>query len=298
MILQKIEYLFRWCVFSFAQRFSPIVPDKLFLKIVYRKMMGEELNLNNPRTFNEKLQWLKLYDRKPEYTRMVDKYEAKNYVASIIGVNHIIPTLAVYNSVDEIDFEALPNQFVLKCTHDSGGVVVCKDKLTFDRRNALEKLRDGLKRNFYYQNREWPYKNVKPRIIAEQYKEDSSGGLIDYKLMCFNGCVKCSFVVTNRHQESPIYVDFYDRDWNHLPFSRHYLNSNKEVKRPVNYNKMIQFAEKLSKGIPFVRVDFYEVENKVYFGEMTFYPGSGFEEFKPKEWDAKLGDMIDISLIN
>lgn len=269
--------------------------DEKYLKRKYKACMGKELHLDSPQTFNEKLQWLKLHDRKPEYTTMVDKYAVKKYVADIIGEKYIIPTLGVWNHFDEIDFDKLPNQFVLKCTHDSGGIVICKDKNKLDLKSAKKKIEKCLKRNYYWSSREWPYKDVKPMIIAEKYMEDSKAHeLIDYKFMCFNGVVKCSFTCSERFTESGLKVTFFDKDWNVMPFERHYPASKNPPKKPINYSKMIQFSERLSKEIPFVRVDFYEINGQLYFGELTFYPGGGFEEFTPEEWDYKLGDFIKL----
>lgn len=271
------------------------INDKLFIKCEYKENFNKKLDLNNPKTFNEKLQWLKLYDRKDIYTTMVDKYEVKKYVANIIGDEYIIPTIGIYNNFDEINFEELPNQFVIKCTHDSGGIVICKDKSKLNIDEARKKINRCLNKNYYYIHREWPYKNVKPRIIIENLLEDENNeDLIDYKFMCFKGKVKCSFVCLNRRSKEGLKIDFYDLEWNKMPFERHYHNSNIILEKPKNYNKMIELAEKLSKNIPFVRVDFYDVKGKIYFGELTFYPGSGFEEFTPEEWDKKLGDMLII----
>lgn len=281
-------------LFLLAIKFSKFVPDKLFLQICYKYYLNEDLNLNHPRTFNEKLQWLKLYDRKPEYTKMVDKYGAKEYVANIVGKDYIIPTLAVYNSVEEIDFETLPNQFVLKCTHDSGGVVVCKDKSKLDKQNAIKLLGDGLKKNFYYQNREWPYKNVIPRIIAEQYMVDESGEeLKDYKFFCFDGEPKIVQVDYDRFDNHK--RNLYDLEWNRLPFTLEFPTDwNHEIAKPEALGEMIDVARQLSKGIPHVRVDLYHINGKVYFGELTFYHGSGFEKFTPEEWNYTLGEWIKI----
>lgn len=277
------------------EKLKRYIPDKLFLKILFKRCMDKRLNLANPQTFNEKLQWLKLYDRRQEYTTMVDKYAVKKYIADIIGEKYIIPTLGVWNHFDEINFSKLPKQFVLKCTHDSGGLVICKDKNNLDMKAAKEKLESSLKRNYYWSGREWPYKNVKPRIIAEPYMEDTKvHELIDYKFMCFNGEVKCSFTCSERFSKDGLKVTFFDKDWNVMPFERHYPKSANPPTKPINYDKMLQFAEKLSKGIPFVRVDFYEINGKLYFGELTFYPGSGFEEFTPEEWDYKLGSWINL----
>lgn len=278
------------------------MPDSMYLKLRYRSRIKKRLNLKNPKTFNEKIQWLKLHDRNPEYIKLVDKYAVKEYVASIIGEQYIIPTLGVWDTFGEIDFDTLPNKFVLKCTHDSGGVVICEDKSTFDVDNAREKLEKSLKKNYYKLGREWPYKGVKPCIIAEKYldiNEDECSSNIkditDYKLMCFNGKVRCTFTCTERHESSGLKVTFFDNDWNKMPFERHYPSSDKLIKPPKQFKEMIKLAEKLSEKIPFVRIDFYEHGNKIYFGEMTFYPGSGMEEFTPEEWDYKLGEMIQLT---
>lgn len=269
--------------------------NKFYLKILYRNRLKKNLDLNNPKAFNEKIQWLKLYDRKPEYTKMVDKYEVKEYVKNLIGEQHIIDTLGVYDSFKDINFSELPNKFVLKCTHDSGGVVICKDKNNLDMKDTEKKFKKLLKRNYFYNTREFPYKNVKPRIIVEPFMNDNRNeDLLDYKFMCFNGKVKCSFVCSERRSKQGLAVDFFDNDWKHLPFRRRYRNLNREITKPNNLNKMIEMAEKLSKGITFVRVDFYEINNDIYFGEMTFYPGSGLEEFIPEEWDYKLGEWINL----
>lgn len=273
--------------------------DEKYLKKRFNYVFGYKLDLNNPQTFNEKLQWLKLYDRKPDYIKMVDKYEVKDYISQMIGQEYIVPTIGVWERFDDIKFDELPNQFVLKCTHDSGGLVICKDKNNFDLIGARKKIEKSLKYNYFFMGREWPYKDVKPRIIAEKYMEndgndEAQGELTDYKFMCFNGEVKCSFTCHNRYQEGGLKVTFYDRDWNVMPFERHYPRSIEGLPKPSNYEKMIKLAEKLSKGIPFVRIDFYESGGKIYFGEITFYPGSGFEEFTPTTWDYKLGSWIDL----
>lgn len=268
--------------------------DKFLIKCAYKTYIGNKLDLKKPQTFNEKLQWLKLYDRKPEYTTMVDKVAVKDYVAEKIGSEYIIPTLGVYEKFDDIDFDALPNQFVIKCAHDSGGLVICKDKSKFNIEKAREKINWSQQRKYYHVHREWPYKNVKPRILIEKYMGDNFGELNDYKLMCFNGKVRCSFVCSDRFSKSGLHVTFFDREWEKMPFNRHYPCASNSISKPVCYYKMIEFAEKLSKGISFIRVDFYEVNDKLYFGELTFYPGSGFEEFTPNEWDYKFGEWINL----
>lgn len=413
--------------------------DKRFLDLTYWVHYGRKIDWDNPKTFNEKLQWLKLYNRNPEYTRMVDKYEVKKYVAKIIGDQYIIPTIGVWDRVEDIPFDNLPEQYVIKCTHDSGSVCICRDKNTFDVEKAKRKLSHGMKQNLFYWGREWPYKDVKPRIIAEKYLEDKNGeqndykvfnfdglpqiieidynrfighlrqlytkewelidaeieypkgynrvfdrpvvldemlklaeklskghpflrtefylidgtlyfgeltfyhdcvfsnitpesfseelgswillpktgggkiikhrtlpiyillqegtencDLRDYKLMCFNGQVKCSFVCSDRFNNEGLKVTFFDRDWEKMPFCRYYPAADYDIQKPANYIKMIELAETLSKGMPFVRVDFYEVNNHIYFGELTFFPGNGVEEFKPKEWDYTLGSWIEL----
>lgn len=269
--------------------------DETYVKILYEKVLKKKLDLDNPKTFNEKLQWLKLNDRNSDYVKMVDKYEVKEYVSSIIGEEYIIPTLGIYEKFEDIDFKKFPNQFVVKCTHDSASTVICKDKKTFNYEEAKNKINKCLKRNYYYLGREWPYKNVKPRIIIEKYMEDVSADVLrDYKFMCFNGKVKCSFVCSNRYSKTGINVDFFDLEWKKMPFERHYKNSNLDISKPINYERMIELSEKLSKDIPFVRVDWYEINGKVYFGELTFYPGDGLEEFTPEKYDEILGSWIKL----
>lgn len=279
-------------------KYGQKLDDETYLKKVYKLQMGKDLNLENPQTFNEKLQWLKLYDRKPEYTQMVDKYEAKKYVANKIGEEYIIKTLGVWDKFDDIDFSVLPNQFVLKTTHDSGGVIICKDKSTFDINKAKEKLEKSLKRKYYYVWREWPYKNVKPRIIAEEYMVDESGyELKDYKFFCFDGKVKALFVAKDRTKvDEETKFDFFDENFNHLPFTNGHPNSAPPYIKPQNFEKMKELAGILSKEIPHLRVDFYNINGKIYFGELTFTHWSGMVAFEPEEWDYKLGSWINLPI--
>jgi hypothetical protein len=271
--------------------------DKNFLKLRFYCETGYKLDLNDPLSFNEKMQWLKLYDHNQDYINYVDKIEARKIIAEKIGEEYLVPVLGIYNSIEDINFDKLPDRFVLKCTHDSGGVVICNDKNNFDIRKAKKKLEKFLRRNFYHYGREWPYKHITPRIICEEFIEDEvSNELRDYKLMCFNGEVKCSFVCLNRNTPSGLNVDFYDLDWNRMPLERRYPNSGKVVNKPFNYNKMIEISEVLSKDLPFIRVDFYEVNNKLYVGELTLYPGSGFEEFTPVSYDYLLGSWIKLPI--
>lgn len=275
-----------------------LIPDRVYIQMQYFHHFHRFANFKNPQTFNEKLQWLKLNDRNPLYTTLVDKYAVKKWVADKIGEQYIIPTLAVWKKAEDIDFDALPEQFVLKVNHDSGGLVICKDKAQLDRQAAVAKLSRALKNNGYWYGREWPYKNVKPCIIAEKYMEDENHQLNDYKFMVFNGKVKCSFTCTERFSKDGLKVTFYDANWDIMPFERHYPRSKTPITKPLNYDEMVELAEKLSKDIPFVRVDFYSIKGKIYFGEMTFYPGSGFEEFTPMEWDKNIGNLLTFSQEN
>ena len=269
--------------------------DEKYLKILYRYSLKKELNLENPKTYNEKLQWIKLFDRNPEYTKMVDKYEVKKYVANIIGEEYIIPTLGVWDKFDDIDFESLPNQFVLKCTHDSGGLVIVKDKKNFNKAAAKRKINHCLKRNYYYNKREWPYKNVKPRIIAEKYMEDNeTKELRDYKFFCFDGKVKAMFIATDRFAKEETCFDFYDENFNHLPFTNGHPNSKKKIEKPDKFEEMIKLAEELSQNIPHVRVDLYNINGKIYFGELTFFHWSGLKPFVPEKWDEQFGEWINL----
>lgn len=269
------------------------IPDKIYLKIMYRELLEKKLDLKNPRTFNEKIQWLKLYDRKNIYVNMVDKLVAKNYVKNISEEINIIPTLGVWKCFDEIDFDTLPDSFVLKCTHDSGGIAICKNKREFNINEAKNKINKNIKKNFFYYGREWPYKMVKPQIIAEEYLEDrSTRDLKDYKFFCFNGEVKCFKIDINRFLNHR--ANYYDVRGNLLPFGEESLPPDYEanIQMPKNLSKMIELAEKISEDIPFLRVDFYEVNGKIFFGELTFYPASGFGKFTNELWDKKLGEWL------
>ena len=270
-----------------------ILPDKAYIELLYRLKTGKTLNLKNPCTYTEKLQWIKLYDRKQIYTQMVDKYEAKLFVAKLIGDEYVIPTLGVWSNFDDIDFESLPDRFVLKCTHDSGGLVICKDKATFDKAKAREKINRCLKRNYYWHNREWVYKNIKPRIIAEVYLEDrDSDQLRDYKYLTFHGEPKLLYLMQDRYVSPPGVADTFDMEGNHLLFSIERKAAAEIPKLPQNFEKMKELAAKLSKGTYHLRVDFYEVEGKVYFGELTFFHMGGFVAPKPEPWNEVLGSWI------
>ena len=257
--------------------------------------MSNKLNLKEPQTFNEKIQWLKLYDRKPEYSNMVDKYEVRKYITEKIGEEYLIPLVGVYEKFEDINFEKLPDQFVLKPNHTSGNVFICTDKSNINYNKLKKEVNAWLKRRYYWVHREWQYKDVKPKIICEKYlKDDSLDGLKDYKFMCFNGEVKCSFICSNRNSQKGLNIDFYDMDWNLLPFQRHYPRSGILIPKPKNFDKMVEISERLSRNIPFVRVDFYETNGQLYFGELTFHPGSGYEEFTPESYDYLLGSWIKL----
>lgn len=269
--------------------------DIQFIKLLFKSSMNYKLSLENPKTFNEKLQWLKLYDRKPEYTIMVDKYRVREYIADKIGEEYLIPLIGVWDDPDDIDFDSLPNKFVLKCNHDSGGLSICRDKKTFDVNIAKKKLKKSLKTNYYYSGREWPYKNVPRKIIAEKYITDETGtNLRDYKFYCFDGKAKVAGIYQDRNTDKETTGDFFDMDFNWLDFTFNMPNAKVKPSKPNHFEKMIEIAEILSEGIPHVRVDLYLSNDKIYFGELTFFDGSGFDKIEPMEWDIKLGEWINL----
>lgn len=280
------------------EKLAPVlpIPDKLFLYLSYYFRMGKWLHLNPPKTYNEKLQWLKLYGRRPIDTMLTDKYAVKDYIAKTIGSQYVIPLLGVWDRFDDIDFDALPNQFVLKCTHDSGGVVICKDKSGFDREAAKKVINKGMQNNYYVYSREKAYRDVPRRIIAEEYKEDAeTKDLRDYKFFCFDGVPKLLFIASDRLlQDEETKFDFFDMDFNHLPFTNGHPNAAITPKKPDKFEEMKMVAEKLSQGIPHVRVDLYEANGQVYFGEMTYSHWGGMKPFEPEEWDRILGDWIQL----
>ncbi len=275
--------------------FFNFLSDKKYIKLRFYNRMGKHFDLKNPKTFNEKLQWLKLFNRDPKYSTLVDKFEVKKYIIEEIGEEYVISTLGIWDKFDDIDFDSLPNQFVLKCTHDSGGLVICRDKKKFDVKKAKEIINKSIKNNYYYHGREWPYKNVKARIIAEQYMEDTeTKELRDYKFFCFNGKVKCFKIDFDRATHHR--ANYYDENGSLLPFGEAVCppDHSRDIKLPKELNKMIELAERLATDIPFVRVDFYDANGHIYFGEMTFYPASGFGKFIPEEWDYKLGEWLTL----
>ena len=275
---------------------SHFIPDKLYIKLRYYRRLHKSPNLKHPQTFNEKLQWLKLYNKKAFYTIMVDKYEVKQYIADKIGEEYIIPTLGVWDKFDDIDFNSLPNEFVLKCTHDSGGLVICKDKSKLDIEFARRKISKSLKTNHFWQGREWPYKDVKPRIIAEKFMKDRDfDNLNVFKIFNFNGEPKIIQTIQNDKMPNET-IDYFDTDWNLLDLKQNYPNSKNPLPRPETLNEMLELARILAKDTaPFIRTDFYEINGKVYFSEFTFYSDSGFAKFTPEEWDLKLGNWINLN---
>lgn len=269
------------------------LPDSTFLKLMYKARMGKNLNLENPETFNEKIQWLKLYDRNPLYSILVDKYRVRDYVANKCGDEYLIPLLGKWDTFDSIDFNSLPQKFVLKTTHDSGGVVICYNKNKFDKYNAKNIIEKSLKHKYSTANRERVYDDVKPQIIAEQFLETEMGnGLNDYKFFCFDGKVKALFIASDRESETKF--DFFDRDFKPMNLMQYYPNSNKIHEKPENFSEMIRISEELSKDIPHVRVDLYNYNNKIYFGELTFYHFSGARKFEPEIYDKMFGDWIKL----
>lgn len=297
MIKKFLNYLTqpKKLVIAILSRLAPIIPDRIYLKWRYKLEMGYKLNLDNPQTFNEKLQWLKLYNRKPEYTQMVDKFAAKEYVAKIIGEEYIIPTLDVWDKFDDIDFDKLPNQFVLKTTHGGGntGVVICRDKSTLDKDLARRRLNKSLRTSIYTKFKEWPYKNVKRRIIAEELIGDHN--IVDYKFSCFNGVATDVMTCSDRSTgETKFY--FFSPKWELLRYNKRGIAAPEgfSIPAPKNYEKMFEIAGKLSEGIPYLRVDLYNVDGKIYFGELTFFPQSGFDPNLLPETDFLFGSRIKL----
>lgn len=299
MIVDKIfKYIlfpdYRFCVNASHGSYNGL-PDDEYLLRKFSAIVGSNLSLNvPPTTFNEKLQYLKLYDRRPEYTVMVDKYKARGYIAEKIGEQYLIPLIGVWNDPDEIDFAELPNQFVMKCNHNSGlGMCICKDKAQLNIPKVKKELRKGLKQDYYLTGREWPYKDVPRKIIAEQFLQSDAGGLTDYKIHCFNGVPKFILVCKDRFTESGLTEDFYTTDWEHMAVKRPKIpNAVAPSAKPEKLDEMLSLAAKLSENIPFLRVDFYIVDNKIYFSELTFFPASGFEKYEPEEWDKIFGDWL------
>ena len=297
--MNKFLKIFRdplWFCGGLLHQFSWMIKnDKKYIKWNYFFGMHKFPNLDNPQTYTEKLQWLKLHNKHPEYTQMVDKYAVKEYVSSIIGTEYLIPTIGIWNTPEEIEWDKLPNQFVLKTTHGGGncGVIICRDKETADIQIIIKKINKSLKQDLHSISREYPYKNVAKRIIAEPYMEDThTQELRDYKFFCFNGEVKALFVGSERQKRKEPYFDFFDPNFNLLPIKQGHPNSINKPEKPSCFEDMKIIATKLSEGIPHVRVDLYEVNGKIYFGELTFFHFGGIVPFEPECWDYKFGKWL------
>ena len=281
-------------MWTFVKQLMRILPDWVYISLKYYYHFKRFPNLKNPKTFNEKLQWLKLYDRKPIYTTMVDKYEAKKYVADKIGEEYIVPTYGVWERFDDIDFDSLPEQFVLKSTHDCGGVVIVRDNSCFNQQTAKGKLDRALENNYFWESREWPYKEVRPRILAERFLFDGEhANLIVYKVFCFNGEPRIIQVIQDDKQINES-IDYFDVNWNLLPFRQNYPNSETHLPKPEHLDKMLELSKKLSEGMAFIRIDWYSVKEKLLFSEYTFYSDAGTAKFHPEKWDNILGQWITL----
>lgn len=277
---------------QFLKKTSPIYPDKFYIKTLFRLLVGYKLDLNHPKSFNEKLNWLKLYDRNPLYTILADKIEVKKYVAKKVGEQYVVPSYGVWDSPDEVNFNSLPNQFVIKCNHCSGSMVICKDKNSLNEKATREILWKGMKYDYYWICREWVYKDIRHRITADKYLDDGTGNeLRDYKFWCFNGVPKYMYCTIKGEN---VYENFYDMDFVPVDINHGFPRHAPEFEKPNNFELMKQLASKLSEGIPFVRIDFFDVKGKVYFGEFTFYDWAGFYPFSNREMDMKLGTLIEL----
>ena len=286
----------KFILLKMDQRKIITLSDKKYIELNYEYVFDKKINLKDPKEYNEKLNWLKLYNREDLYTTLVDKYLAKKIVEEKIGKEYIIPTLGVWDKFNDIDFNKLPNSFVMKTTHDSGGVVIVKDKTEMNLKEIRKKIKKSLKRDYYRLWREWPYKNVKRKIIIEEYIEDKKDKeLRDYKFFCFNGKVELMFIASNRqNKDEETCFDFYDMNGEHLNIINEHPNAKTPPHLPINFEKMKILANKISNGIPHARIDFYEVNGKIYFGEITLFHFAGFVNFEPKEWNNILGDKINI----
>lgn len=298
MIITKylIEYLRnpkRFIYFARDRGYFKWMKDEQYLKFMFKVKMGTRLNLTNPQTFNEKLQWLKLNDRKPIYTQLADKYEVRKYISENIGEEYLIPLIGVWSNFDDIDFSVLPEQFVLKCTHDSGSVFICTDKKNFNIEKVKKQINKSLKRNYYSIEREWPYKNIEPRIICEKFISTNNVAPDDYKVLCFNGEARLIGVHIDRFGD--YCIDNYDRNWNKTLVGKDGPMSNRLYPKPIEFDKMIGFSEKISSQMAHVRVDWFIVNDKLYFGEITFYEAAGYDHFDNKDDDYLLGSWIDLS---
>lgn len=281
-------------VAALIYRLGGHLSDETYLRWIYYFETGNKLNLQEPQRYNEKLQWLKLYYHDPLWTRMADKYAVKEIVSERIGTEYVVSCLGVWDRAEEIEWDKLPDRFVLKTTHDGGnnGVFIVQDKSKADKEKIINGINKSLHRDVFLLGREWPYKNIPRRVFAEEYLEDASGELRDYKFFCFDGKVKYLFVATDRQSGGEVKFNYFDADFNDLGIVQHHPMSDKPVAKPVTFEKMKELAAELSKGIPAVRVDLYEVNGKVYFGEYTFFHHGGFVPFHPDKWDFIWGNDI------
>lgn len=290
-LTKKVRLVIAACLI----RMGRFIPSKLYLKCLTRQLINYSINTKHPKTFNEKLNWLKLYDHNPRYTIMADKYKVKEYVASLIGDEYVLPCYGVWDRYEDIDFSKLPEQFVLKANHDSSGATICKDKSLLDHNALRKRFNKLLKRNYYYGAREWPYKNIERKILAEQLLEDkSSDRLRDYKFWCFNGVPTYMYCTV---KGGVVFENFYDMDFNPVNINHGFSRHVPEFSKPTQFEKMKELATILSKGLPFIRVDFYEVEDRLYFGEFTFYDWGGMRAFGDYAQDLELGKLIDLDML-
>lgn len=289
------EYFLKWFERFDRRKILRVLSDKTYLKLLFALKFNKSLNLKTPKTFNEKLQWLKLYDRDPLYTQMVDKYAVKEYIAKSIGKEYVIPTIGVWEKFDDIDFEMLPQKFVLKCTHDSGGLIICREKDKLNKEKAKEKIEKSLKTNYFWRGREWPYKNVPARVMAEEYMQDGdTESLPVYKFFCFGGKAAIVQTIQNDKMQNET-IDYFDRDWNLLDLRQNFPNSSKPLEKPLLLDKMLEIADSLAEHRKsFIRVDLYSINNRIYFSEFTFFSDSGTAAFHPVSWDERLGNMIEL----
>lgn len=277
---------------NFLRKASRALPDRVYISMKFRKNVGTWPNLRNPKTFNEKLQWLKLHDTDPVFTDMVDKYAVKKIITDKIGGQYVIPAYGVWDSFDEIDFDQLPDRFVLKTTHDCGGVVIC-DKENLDRAAVKSFLERHQKMNYFYEAREKPYKNARPKILAEAFAGEPGSTLVVYKVLCFHGEPRIIQVIQDDKTKKET-IDYFDAQWNLMPFRQNYPNSPEHMPRPQKLEQMLALSKALSQDRPFIRVDWYEVAGELKFSEYTFYSDAGWAAFHPACWDEKLGSWIHL----
>ncbi|MGN1190494.1 MAG: ATP-grasp fold amidoligase family protein [Candidatus Ornithospirochaeta sp.] len=294
-LIKKIKSIVGKDVIQLFYRSLFFLSDEDYVKVIYRLRMGKKLDLSEPKTFSEKLQYLKVYDHNPKYSKMAGKLSMREYVANTIGEGHTVPILGVWDSFDSIDFDTLPEEFVLKTTHDSGSYAICRDKNKFDYKNAKKVIERSLKKNYYRVTREWQYKDIDRKVIAEILLKDNGGTLTDYKFFCFNG--EPHFMYIERESDEHPLQAIFDMDFNRLPFTMEDEKWEGEIEKPACFSQMIDYAAKLSASIPFLRVDMYEVNGVVYIGELTFYHYGGYVSFNPPEWDSIIGSHLDTSCL-